>query len=219
MSLYDLHVTTKTHNIQELRDLGAREVYFMDKAFCPDVHRPLPVSSPDRVRLGSRVSFIGSYEKERAQSMLHLAKGGIEVRIWGPGWTRSHKLSHSNLRIEGKALWEDEYALAICATDINLCFLRKVNRDKQTARSIEIPACGGFMLAERTDEHLRLFEENKEAAYFSSDDELVEKVRYFLKHDEERQRIARAGREHCLKGEYSYQERIEKLFRKLGYLK
>ena len=218
ISLYDLHVTTKTPNIQELRDLGARDVYFMDNAFCPDVHRPLPVSPSDRMRLGSRVGFIGAYEEARAQSMLQLAKAGIEIRIWGPGWKRGHNLSHPNLRIEGRALWADEYALAICATDINLCFLRKVNRDCQTQRSIEIPACGGFMLAERTDEHLKLFEENKETAYFSSDDELIEKVRYFLKHDEERQRIAMSGRERCLKGGYSYQERIEKLFRQLGYL-
>lgn len=211
ISLYDLHVTTKTHNIQELRDLGARGVYFMDNSFCLDVHRPLSVSPSDRMRLGGLVGFIGTYEEARAQSMLQLAKAGIEIRILGDGWKCGNCLSHPNLHIKGRAVWADEYAMAICATDINLCFLRKVNRDRQTDRSIEIPACGGFMLAERTEEHLRLFEEGKEAEFFSSDEELLDKVRYYMEHEDERKLIARAGMERCLKSGYSNRERLTQL--------
>lgn len=109
----------------------------------------------------------------------------------------------------------DDYAMAICSFDINLVFLRKINRDLQTTRSVEIPACGAFMLAERTDEHLRLFKENEEAIYFSSNEELSEQVRYFLKHEEVRMRISQAARKRCLIGGYSYRERITKMFQKI----
>ena len=144
--------------------------------------------------------------------MLHLARHGVPVRFWGPCGLRERlRLAHPNLRIEGRPLWSDDYATALSAFRINLCFLRKVNRDQHTSRSIEIPACGGFMLAERTEEHQALFEENREAAYFSSDDELLEKARWYLVHETERVRIAQAGFRRCWTGGYTYERRLDQV--------
>ncbi|MCK4809729.1 MAG: glycosyltransferase family 1 protein [Candidatus Omnitrophica bacterium] len=214
--LYDIHITTKTPNIEELKGLRAKRVYFMDNAYCPAMHRPVPIADVDRKMYGGYMGFIGSYEKERSNSMIHVAKSGLQVRIWGPGWENCNLVQHQNLLIENRSLWREEYAQVICSTELNLCFLRKVNRDTQTTRSIEIPACGGFMVAERTDEHLRLFKEDEEAVFFSSDVELVEKLRYYIKRPEERRRIARAGRDRCLKSGYSNENRLKVFFQELG---
>jgi spore maturation protein CgeB len=214
LGLYDVFVTTKRHNVPELQAAGARSVVHVDKGFDPFVHRPLPVTEETRARFGGDIGFVGWPEAPRCASMLHLARHGIPVRVWGP-WPR-HRALHPNLRIEGRPLWGDDYAAALSSFRINLCFLRKANRDRHTTRSVEIPACGGFMLAERTDEHLALFEEGVEAAYFSSDDELLEKARYYLAHEEERARIAEAGRGRCWRDGYSYEHRLRAVLACLG---
>ena len=65
------------------------------------------------------------------------------------------------------------------------------------------------MLAEYSDEHARLFAEDEEAAYFRSTDELIEKVRFYLAHEERRAAIAAAGRARCVTGGYRHEDRVK----------
>jgi hypothetical protein len=213
LSCYDCVFTTKAPNVgpSELPALGARRVIAVDKSYDPHVHFPVGVSEADVERYGADVGFVGTFEAARARSLSYLAENGIAVRVWGNGW-EAWAARPPGLIIEDRAVVNTEHDLAytksLCATKINLGFLRKLNRDTQTDRTMEIPACGAFMLAERSDDHLRLFEEGHEAAFFGSDDELLEKVRYYLGHEDERAAIARAGRQKCLDAGYSETERM-----------
>lgn len=210
LPLYDIYFTTKSFNVSELQGLGCPRVVFIGNAYDPNLHKSVSITNEDQIEFGGKVGFIGAYEKERANQLLYLAKNGISIRVWGPNWKRQKKI-HPNLIIEGTSLWGDDYTKAICSFDVNLAFLCKVNRDLQTTRSVEIPACGAFMLAERTEEHLSLFHEGKEAEFFSTNKELLEKVRYYLLHKETRKMIADAGRERCIKSGYSNQERLKQM--------
>lgn len=58
-----------------------------------------------------------------------LAAGGLPVTVRGPGW-EPYRNRHQNFLIKSGPVWGQDYARAICATKINLCFLRKVNRER-----------------------------------------------------------------------------------------
>ena len=216
LRFYDCVFTTKAHNTNraDLDSLGARRVVLVDKAFDPHQHRPLQLNGVDHAELDCDVGFVGTYEKYRGESLLFLARRGITVRVWGNGW-EAMRSSHSNLIVERKAvvntLADLRYTKCVCATRINLGYLRKLNRDLHTDRSVEIPACGGFLLAERSADHQRLFAEDWEAVYFSSDEELLAKVRYYLAHESERAAIAAAGLRRCHDSGYSEVDRMTRI--------
>ena len=164
-------------------------------------------------RLGGDVGFIGMWEKERCDSILYLAKNGIKVKVFGGGkWNDYTNIP--NLTI-CPAVYSSDYSKALQAFKISLCFFRKMNFYQQTSRTMEIPGCGGFMMAERTNEHKILFEEDKEAVFFSSNDELLDKCRYYLSHDDERVAIAKAGHKRCETSGYSNEIGIGRMLKML----
>jgi len=207
LPFYDLFCTTKSYNREELLLLGCHRTFFVENAYHAALHRPLKMTDYEIDFLGGDVVFVGSWEAERAASILALAAAGVAVRVWGNGWEKMGA-APKNIRIEYRALYGEEYVKIINSSKINLNFLRKMNRDLQTTRSIEIPACSAFMLSERSDEHLNLFAEGNEAEFFESDEELVRKAKYYLAHDIERQAIARSGRNRCLTSGYSNEGRL-----------
>ena len=143
-----------------------------------------------------------------------MAENGIKVVVWGNGWG-AWVNKNPNLIIKNQPLYSDDYAKAINAAKVNLCFLRKINRDEVTSRSVEIPACGGFMLAEKTKRHLEFFQEGKEAVFFDSEEELHQKVKKYLADDGTRLVIAKAGRERCIKSGYSMKAQLSGMLRKI----
>ena len=185
LPLYDCFFTTKTYGVVELKALGCPRVEFTGNSFDPAVHRPVQLTDVDRRTYECDVGFVGTFEHDRAEQMNYLAQNGVDVHVIGNDWEAWRDV-HPLVQIKSSGIYGEGYPKAICATKINLCFLRKLNRDLQTTRSVEIPACGGFMLAERTDEHASLFEEGVEAEFFSSKEELLSKVRYYLAHDVQR---------------------------------
>ena len=200
---YDLVITTKIHNIAngELERLGARRVFYTRQAFDPRRHVPIALDNAERDRYRSDVLFIGIYEAQRAASILALCRAGIRVHVWGTGWTRP-ELTHPLLtlnRHDALNLGDNlVYSKALSGARIALAFLRKLNRDQHTSRSLEIPACGALLLGERTEEHQAMFREGVEADFFSGDAELVTKTRAYLADEDRRRAVADAGHRRCV---------------------
>lgn len=215
ISLYDFHFTNKKYNVAELQRIGAKKVFYFRNAYSTHVHRPIAVPDNEKEYYGAEVTFIGTYEKERASFLRYLAENDLKIKVWG--WAKTPEgsgMKHPNIIIN-KHVYDDDFAKVVCSSNINLCFLRKENRDTETTRSMEIPSCGGFMLAERTNEHRELFVEDKEAVYFDSKEELLDKVRYYLHEPELRKVIASNGLTKCRDGNLTYHHQLEFILSKI----
>lgn len=206
--LYDYIITNKSYILEDMRKLGAKDIRFVNNSYESTFHYPRTLTSEDYKEIGGDIGFVGAWEKERGESILYLAQHGLNVRVWGGGKWLKYKGMYPNLIIEDKGLYSENYSKSFQAFKISLCFLRKMNFDLQTTRTVEIPACGGFMMAERTSEHQAMFEEDKEASFFSSNEELLEKCKYYLSHEEERKQIATAGLKRCQTSGYSNENTI-----------
>jgi spore maturation protein CgeB len=74
------------------------------------------------------------------------------------------------------------------------------------------------MIADRTDEHQMFFKEGHEADFFSSEEELLDKVRFYLTDEALRERMALRGFQRCVDSGYSYRARLEVTLAGLGML-
>lgn len=214
---YDAFITTKSFGVAELRRQGCPRVIFSENAYDPATHRPALLSGGRSIEQTVGVGFIGHHERLRCRSIARLCDAGIPVTVTGPGWHRHRRFLPATATVLPPAYGHD-YAARISATLVNLGFLRKMNRDVQTQRTVEVPACRGFLLAERTEEQQHLFAEGVEADYFSDDDELIQKARFYLANPGQARRISEASLQRCRSGRYSYTERLADALMEFGLL-
>jgi spore maturation protein CgeB len=232
---FDVLVYCKRYEREQYAALG-RPLIYMPLGYCDEVHRPLPSDDP---RWSCAVGFLGGWEPRR-EHLLHLvAAAGINLKIRGGywdflrdgKWTLRRQIILSQLAgrdsfhihqdellgraLQGGEVYADDYARALTGAKISLGLLRSVCPDQHTTRTFEIPACGSMLLADRTDEHRELFEEGKEAEFFASTAELIDKVRFYCSNDSARLRVARAGFQRCINSRYAYFYRLESVLGEL----
>lgn len=242
LPLYDVLVVTKRYEMEAYRLHCRGRIVYSPLGYDPIGHAPPDA----RTARSNDVVFVGGWEPRRERLLSSARDYTDRVSVWGYGWriaqgsranplralrlgrltpgrrtylgAPSRKLASSIGEGEGSSgeIFEERYARAVAGSRIALGLVREICPDEHTTRTFEIPAIGGFMLADRTNEHLELFEEGKEAEYFGSDEEYRDKVRFYLANDEARGCIARAGHQRCISSGYSYDDRIRVALKEIG---
>jgi spore maturation protein CgeB len=186
------------------------------------------------------VSFVGMAHGSRRQTIEQLRRAGVNVRVFGSGWD-SGRLNHVQMvRLFNQSRINLNFAEAsmpghagLVERAIESCVRRPMLqlpavwryaprgihaglRPRQIkARTFEVPACGGFLLtqsAEHLDEFLL---PGRDIAAFSRTDEIVDRVRHYLTHEDQRRAIAEEGCRRVL-AEHTYEQRFAKIFRRIG---
>ena len=209
---WDLVVTTKRHNVPELRERGARAVLFVWSAYDPAWHHPRPRRDLRRYLAG----FVGARRPDRRNLMVDLAhRHGGDLLVRGPGWRRELELMRSRATIAGP-VYGQRFSDVVASVTANLVLLNSDNRDTHTCRTFEVPAAGGLFVGERTDEHAELLAEGTECLLFSDVDELHEILRWCRDNPELARKIAESGHQRIVRDGHRYVDRAREIVAAVG---
>lgn len=207
---WDVFFTTKAVNVAELAARGVRNPVLVGNAFDPELHRPMSRDEVGEDFERFDLVFTGTFEDDRFRSLARLAEAGFSIAIYGNRASRLGgswgKLKSDRIRV-GPPGYGLDYAGVLHHGKVALCFLRKMNRDVITTRSIEIPAMRRPMVAERTPEHDAHFAEGSEYLGFRNDTELIEACRRLLGDGSLRDSLAQAGYARCFASGYDTSHR------------
>ena len=136
------------------------------------------------------VAFLGQVGEHRG-----VRKGYLDfllehnVSLYYSAFDRNHQCS------------SQKYFEILSRAKIGLNFTMSHNQSQLKARVFETMRCGSLLLEERNSQTALLFTENVDYLAFASPEELLEKIRYCLAHEDHRARIAKAG-----------QDKVQRLF-------
>lgn len=175
------------------------KTYFLTYCCFPSIHKRLNLSFDyDITFVGS---FVGKkkYGRKRDEILKYIQE----------------RLSNRYRIFIGNAYYHDMVRLYNRSKIVlNISRLGEINW-----RTFEVLGCGKFLLNDEGKEVLDLFINKKHLVTFESKEELLELIEYYLKNEEERERIAMQGYEECHEKHTIEQRVIEVLEKALGIKK
>lgn len=192
-------------NLEDYRRCGCKRAEILRAYYIASRNYHMP-DTPARV---PKVVFLGHNEKdEREEYIRLLLDAGIEVGVTEQSWEDYEKGNPRLVRLKDS---HKHYNEMLNAAQIALVFLSKINNDTYTQRCFEIPATKTLMIAPYTEEIAQMFQEDKEVVLFRDSAELLEKVRYYLAHEDERRIIAEAGYERVMRDGHEVCDRVRQV--------
>lgn len=206
------HVTTtSTHRLRLYREAGHHHVIYSPPGFNEAIYRRKV--QPKQYD----VSFVGGGHPYRDWIIAQMRRAGLRVHRWGHRSPGVDQLSQDamidvfnqtkiNLNISNSVSWDLRY-LRTSLRAIRVALRSLKNREQLKGRHFEICGCGGFQLTYYVEDLERCYAIGDEIVIYMDVDDLIEKARYYLKHEDEREAIAEAGYRRAL-ADHTYQKRF-----------
>jgi len=200
-SKFDLNWTTNKAAVKNYESVGAK-VFVTPHGINPKAYTLTTKTIPNKM---FDVSFVGQLYGYRIQLFNHLTQLNISYALYGripfQKMLQTYLETKVNLNFSG-------------APGANFYDLK----NKQLRlRDFEIPAAGGLYLTERCDFVQELYEEDEEILFYSSPQEMVDKI-LFYSNDKNRikaKMMAQAGQRRCL-SEYTSEKIFNRVFKEMG---
>ncbi|WP_027218224.1 CgeB family protein [Butyrivibrio fibrisolvens] len=120
-----------------------------------------------------------------------------------------------NVHIHDKLDYHTEMPRMFKSVKININSSIRSAQSGVNLRTVDVLGCKGFLLSNPQPELLEYFEDKKEIVLFRELEEAIDLTNYYLKHDDEREKIALAGYER-VKKDFRYEDRFREMFKLAG---
>lgn len=232
--LYNWVFTTDPLAIEKYRKIGYKNAVFVPQCYNHFLYKPLNLPKI------YDVTFVGRPHGRRRKIIERLKNAGINVVCFGEGWPNGYVSTEDIIKVFSQSkinLNLSESSGNLWKQIASIFFRRKFDRSiginsplkwydnfqmllarkkKQIkGRIFRVLGCGGFVLSESTEGLEGLYEPGKEIECFSSFNELVEKIKYYLAHEEEREKIAQAGYQRSAR-DHTCEKRFNEMFKIMG---
>lgn len=216
----DIFFTMSEGLVREFKKVNSN-VFWLTQAYEPSFFKIGNVTERDRKTYGSDVTFIGNIGSKpqylpRREFLQRVLQERFELKWWGEKIPR--KISNLPLILGklgrsygGKFVYGEEYAKIARLSKIFLGFDSQPHvRKSMSERMYYAVGCGAFYMCQWVEGIEEVLEPDKEIVTFSSEQEMIDMIRYFLKNDVIRQNIAEAGQKRVLK-EHTYEVRMQQM--------
>lgn len=199
--------------VKRIKETSNKNVYYLPFAADSDLLIPQDYSPKfTNAGMACDVSFVGNADKERTDFLntlsMHL-DNKYKINIYGSWWKKINGYEISK-NVQG-----DDFSNVILSSKINMNVLRVQNKNSNNMRTFEIPVVGGFMLHEYSEEAIEFFEPGIEADYYKSAEECADKIKFYLKNETLRLKIATAGHEKIYLAKHLYTDRVDEIWKKI----
>lgn len=202
-----IEAQTKVYGYNFLEECITDEVLQQFKEKVPFYHFPEKASHNDRAAMAHL--YLGN--KVTEQERLRLLKRVSEVYSLDL-YTASDFSPLPRANYRGLAKSTTEMPKIFHLSKINLNFTSKPIRTGLPLRLWDILGAGGVVLTNFQSEIPEYFEVGKDLDIYASEEELMEKIRYYLEHEKERQAIAESGYRKA-KEQYSLELRVKQILK------
>jgi spore maturation protein CgeB len=169
------------------------------------------------------VTFVGQSYGERPATVERLRAEGISVECWGFGWPNG-RIGHdemvrvfgaSRINLNLSAAFSPPRTLRARIGSLVRRERHEPRKSQIKGRTFEVPGSGGFLLTDRVPYLEDYLTPGEEIGVFDSVDDLVDQVRWWLEHEDERARAAEAGYRR-VRAEHTYDDRFREIFETVG---
>jgi spore maturation protein CgeB len=203
---FDLIITSFPHYVDFFRKLGIKSEY-QKLAFEPRVLKK--IGKQKRIY---DTTFIGSFTPYhiKGTQLLEEVVTRVPVHVWGQGLRYLSPLSPLRKNYHGKTWGTDMYKIL---AQSKLVINRHIGVSEQYANNMrlyESTGMGAMLITDDKKNINDLFEVGKEVIVYQNEKDLSDKIKYYLRHDKERKKIAEAGQRRTLR-DHTYPKRMKEL--------